>query len=102
MQRNCSLVVLFIKYFYEHFCPHTELIINLINVDSGENNISFLLQIEQYKAEIKRVQESEAEIKALSINYAALLKETEVLRSLDVFLHLLIVMVCIGLVCLLE
>ncbi|CAJ1821567.1 unnamed protein product [Sphenostylis stenocarpa] len=34
-------------------------------------------QIEQYKAEIKRLQASEAEIKALSVNYAALLKEKE-------------------------
>ncbi|PON56774.1 Golgin candidate [Trema orientale] len=34
-------------------------------------------EIDQYKAEIKRLQESEAEIKALSINYAALLKEKE-------------------------
>ncbi|GFY92481.1 golgin Putative 4 [Actinidia rufa] len=33
--------------------------------------------IEQYKAEIKRLQESESEIKALSLNYAALLKEKE-------------------------
>lgn len=40
-------------------------------------------QIEQYRAEIKRLQESEAEIKALSKNYAALLKEKEVpLRAL--------------------
>ncbi|XP_061360157.1 golgin candidate 3-like isoform X2 [Gastrolobium bilobum] len=34
-------------------------------------------EIEQYKAEIKRLQASEAEIKALSVNYAALLKEKE-------------------------
>lgn len=34
-------------------------------------------EIEQYKTEIKRLQESEAEIKALSVNYAALLKEKE-------------------------
>ncbi|XP_062090555.1 golgin candidate 4-like isoform X1 [Humulus lupulus] len=34
-------------------------------------------EIDQYKSEIKRLQESEAEIKALSINYAALLKEKE-------------------------
>ncbi|XP_020538477.1 golgin candidate 3 isoform X2 [Jatropha curcas] len=34
-------------------------------------------ETEQYKAEIRRLQESEAEIKALSINYAALLKEKE-------------------------
>lgn len=38
----------------------------------------FHMQIEQYKAEIKRIRESEAEIKALSVNYAALLKEKEV------------------------
>ena len=35
--------------------------------------------MERYTAEIKRLQESEAEIKALSVNYAALLKEREVL-----------------------
>ncbi|XP_011093081.1 golgin candidate 4 isoform X2 [Sesamum indicum] len=34
-------------------------------------------EIEQYKTQIKRLQESEAEIKALSVNYAALLKEKE-------------------------
>ncbi|KAL6126246.1 hypothetical protein ACLB2K_074297 [Fragaria x ananassa] len=34
-------------------------------------------EIEQYRAEIKRLQESEAEIKALSKKYAALLKEKE-------------------------
>ncbi|XP_058754327.1 golgin candidate 3-like [Vicia villosa] len=34
-------------------------------------------EIEQYKAEIKRLQSSEAEIKALSVNYAALLKDKE-------------------------
>ncbi|KAE9595453.1 hypothetical protein Lal_00031233 [Lupinus albus] len=34
-------------------------------------------EAEQYKAEIKRLQASEAEIKALSVNYAALLKEKE-------------------------
>jgi hypothetical protein len=39
-----------------------------------------LLQIERYKAEIKKLQESEAEIKALSVNYAALLKEKEVFQ----------------------
>lgn len=37
-----------------------------------------MFQIEQYKTEIKRLQNSEAEIKALSVNYAALLKEKEV------------------------
>ncbi|MED6133333.1 hypothetical protein PIB30_027367 [Stylosanthes scabra] len=36
-----------------------------------------LSEIEQYKAEIKRLHASEAEIKALSVNYAALLKEKE-------------------------
>ncbi|CAL0308444.1 unnamed protein product [Lupinus luteus] len=39
-------------------------------------------QIEQYEAEIKRLQASEAEIKALSLNYAALLKEKEELADL--------------------
>ncbi|XP_023639487.1 golgin candidate 4 isoform X1 [Capsella rubella] len=34
-------------------------------------------EIERYKAEINKLQESEAEIKALSVNYAALLKEKE-------------------------
>ncbi|KAK7292740.1 hypothetical protein RJT34_15592 [Clitoria ternatea] len=34
-------------------------------------------EVEQYKAEIKKLQASEAEIKALSVNYAALLKEKE-------------------------
>ncbi|XP_031092148.1 golgin candidate 4 [Ipomoea triloba] len=34
-------------------------------------------EIEKYKAEINRLKESEAEIKALSVNYAALLKEKE-------------------------
>ncbi|KAK7389883.1 hypothetical protein VNO78_25179 [Psophocarpus tetragonolobus] len=36
-----------------------------------------LPEIEQYKAEIRKLQASEAEIKALSVNYAALLKEKE-------------------------
>ncbi|XP_010518283.1 PREDICTED: golgin candidate 4-like [Camelina sativa] len=34
-------------------------------------------EIERFKAEINKLQESEAEIKALSVNYAALLKEKE-------------------------
>ncbi|XP_022959209.1 golgin candidate 3-like isoform X2 [Cucurbita moschata] len=34
-------------------------------------------EIEQYKTEIKRLQESERDIKSLSMNYAALLKEKE-------------------------
>ncbi|KAL5792317.1 hypothetical protein ACOSP7_000911 [Xanthoceras sorbifolium] len=38
-------------------------------------------EVERYKAEIKRLQESEAEIKALSVNYAALLKDKEDLIS---------------------
>ncbi|CAN6568241.1 unnamed protein product [Malus baccata var. baccata] len=43
------------------------------------NGVDFAItpEIEQYKSEIKRLQESEAEIKALSKNYAALLKEKE-------------------------
>ncbi|XVE73792.1 hypothetical protein DITRI_Ditri11bG0146800 [Diplodiscus trichospermus] len=41
-------------------------------VDSPFNS-----EIERYRAEIKKLQESEAEIKALSVNYAALLKEKE-------------------------
>jgi hypothetical protein len=35
-------------------------------------------EIERYKAEIKKLQESESDIKALSVNYAALLREKEV------------------------
>lgn len=38
---------------------------------------AYNFEIERYKAEIKRLQDSEAEIKALSVNYAALLKEKE-------------------------
>ncbi|KAK1418666.1 hypothetical protein QVD17_27811 [Tagetes erecta] len=45
-------------------------------VANGFDSTSFS-EIEKYKAEIKRLQESEAQIKALSINYAALLKERE-------------------------
>ncbi|KAL9234505.1 hypothetical protein vseg_009372 [Gypsophila vaccaria] len=37
----------------------------------------YLHEIEWYKAEIKKLRESEKEIKALSVNYAALLKEKE-------------------------
>ncbi|KAL6507219.1 hypothetical protein OROHE_022118 [Orobanche hederae] len=40
--------------------------------DSSSNH-----EIQQYQTEIKRLQDSEAEIKALSVNYAALLKEKE-------------------------
>ncbi|KAK1376709.1 hypothetical protein POM88_032902 [Heracleum sosnowskyi] len=35
------------------------------------------LPIDQYRAQIKKLQDSEAEIKAVSVNYAALLKEKE-------------------------
>ncbi|GMP61271.1 hypothetical protein CsSME_00023797 [Camellia sinensis var. sinensis] len=45
--------------------------------DSPDN-----FEVEQYKVEIKRLHESEAEIKALSVNYAALLKEKEELADL--------------------
>ncbi|CAH9096701.1 unnamed protein product [Cuscuta europaea] len=38
---------------------------------------AYKTEIEKYKAEIRRLKESEAEIKALSVNYAALLKEKE-------------------------
>ncbi|KAI5564675.1 hypothetical protein BDE02_14G074500 [Populus trichocarpa] len=41
------------------------------------NDSPYNFEIEQYKAQIKRHQESEAEIKALSVNYAAILKEKE-------------------------
>ncbi|XP_042481258.1 golgin candidate 4 isoform X2 [Macadamia integrifolia] len=41
-------------------------------VDSGFQN-----EIEKYRAEVQRLQASESEIKALSVNYAALLKEKE-------------------------
>nr|TKS14478.1 hypothetical protein D5086_0000045520 [Populus alba] len=41
------------------------------------NDSPYTFEIEQYKAQIKRLQESEAEIKALSLNYAAILKEKE-------------------------
>ncbi|EYU32183.1 hypothetical protein MIMGU_mgv1a004962mg [Erythranthe guttata] len=40
-------------------------------------------EMEQYEIEIKRLQESEAEIKALSVNYAALLKEKEFPESIS-------------------
>ncbi|KAM7276579.1 hypothetical protein ACFE04_018445 [Oxalis oulophora] len=43
----------------------------------NNNNNNNSAEIDQYKAEIKRLQESETEIKALSVNYAALLKEKE-------------------------
>ncbi|KAL6569570.1 hypothetical protein OROMI_014084 [Orobanche minor] len=46
-------------------------------VVNGFDSSSNHEQIQQYQTEIKRLQESEAEIKALSVNYAALLKEKE-------------------------
>ncbi|XP_061999711.1 golgin candidate 4 isoform X2 [Rosa rugosa] len=46
-------------------------------VSNGVGGSGVSPEIEQYRAEIKRLQESEAEIKALSKNYAALLKEKE-------------------------
>ncbi|XP_014498010.1 golgin candidate 3 isoform X2 [Vigna radiata var. radiata] len=44
---------------------------------NGMSDHPYASEIEQYKAEIKRLQASEAEIKALSVNYAAILKEKE-------------------------
>ncbi|QCE12384.1 golgin candidate 3-like isoform X2 [Vigna unguiculata] len=44
---------------------------------NGMSGHPYASEIEQYKAEIKRLQASEAEIKALSVNYAAILKEKE-------------------------
>ncbi|KAI3829253.1 hypothetical protein L1987_03371 [Smallanthus sonchifolius] len=46
-------------------------------IANGLDSTSSSSEIRQYKAEIKRLQESEAQIKALSVNYAALLKERE-------------------------
>ncbi|KAL0724574.1 hypothetical protein Bca4012_039173 [Brassica carinata] len=39
-------------------------------------------EIERYKAEIKKLQESESDIKALSVNYAALLRDKEDLADM--------------------
>lgn len=39
---------------------------------------SVQIQIAKYKADILKLQSSEAEIRALSVNYAAMLKEKEV------------------------
>ncbi|WJX77476.1 hypothetical protein P8452_60781 [Trifolium repens] len=53
---------------------------NSISRSPAANGITdnpYASEIEQYRAEIKRLQASEAEIKALSVNYAALLKEKE-------------------------
>ncbi|KAK8466303.1 hypothetical protein PHAVU_008G057500 [Phaseolus vulgaris] len=44
---------------------------------NGMTDHPYASEIEQYKAEIKRLQASEAEVKALSVNYAAILKEKE-------------------------
>lgn len=46
-------------------------------IPNGIADHPYSSEIEQYRAEIKRLQASEAEIKALSVNYAALLKEKE-------------------------
>ena len=48
--------------------------LNIVEIFNFNNAV---LQIAQYKSEIKRLQDSEAKIKALSVNYAALLKERE-------------------------
>ncbi|XP_047960239.1 golgin candidate 4 isoform X2 [Salvia hispanica] len=47
--------------------------------------VIYLTTIELYKTKIKKLQESESEIKALSVNYAALLKEKEdqILRLME-------------------
>ncbi|XWS32114.1 hypothetical protein CRYUN_Cryun23aG0133100 [Craigia yunnanensis] len=52
---------------------------NPVSLSPVANGIDspFNSEIERYRAEIKKLQESEAEIKALSVNYAALLKEKE-------------------------
>ncbi|XP_061969525.1 golgin candidate 4-like isoform X1 [Populus nigra] len=47
------------------------------SLGANGNGSPYNFEIEQYKAQIKRLQESEGEIKALSINYAAILKEKE-------------------------
>ncbi|PNX99771.1 golgin candidate 4-like protein [Trifolium pratense] len=49
---------------------------------NGITDNAYASEIEQYRAEIKRLQASEAEIKALSVNYAALLKEKELLGGI--------------------
>ncbi|KAF9602555.1 hypothetical protein IFM89_029854 [Coptis chinensis] len=52
---------------------------SLLRTPPSSNGIHsrFKDEIEQYKAQVQRLQTSEAEIKALSVNYAALLKEKE-------------------------
>ncbi|KAK1376755.1 hypothetical protein POM88_032948 [Heracleum sosnowskyi] len=44
----------------------------------SKQSLGFIFCIDQYRAQIKKLQDSEAEIKAVSVNYAALLKEKEV------------------------
>ncbi|KAJ4823967.1 hypothetical protein Tsubulata_039223 [Turnera subulata] len=51
--------------------------VSISPLSNGTDGSPYNLEIEQYKAEIKKLQESEAEIKALSVNYAAILKEKE-------------------------
>lgn len=46
-------------------------------ITSNGNDSPYVSEIERYKSEIKKLRDSEAEIKALSVNYAALLKEKE-------------------------
>ncbi|XP_074263362.1 golgin candidate 3-like [Silene latifolia] len=49
-----------------------------LSIDSPTSNgVDSPSEIERYKTEIKKVKESENELKALSVNYAALLKEKE-------------------------
>lgn len=60
------------SYSNSHTFAHSQFQSLSNGIDSAFNP-----EIEGYKAEIKRLQESEAEIKALSVNYAALLKERE-------------------------
>lgn len=58
-----------------HRFVHSKSVIRCLVANGNGSPYNF--EIEQYKAQIKRLQESEVEIKALSINYAAILKEKE-------------------------
>ncbi|KAG6786822.1 hypothetical protein POTOM_008439 [Populus tomentosa] len=58
-----------------HRFAHSKLVSRALGANGNGSPYNF--EIEQYKAQIKRLQESEGEIKALSINYAAILKEKE-------------------------
>uniref|UniRef100_A0A6N2NDA7 Uncharacterized protein n=1 Tax=Salix viminalis TaxID=40686 RepID=A0A6N2NDA7_SALVM len=58
-----------------HRFAHSKSVIRCLVANGNGSPYNF--EIEQYKAQIKRLQESEVEIKALSINYAAILKEKE-------------------------